>query len=233
MRKWLSEGVIGLLFLAGIFAFMGFCAVISWPILKGFSALTESFFIPYAPATYQHLSGAAGNFPASILGIASIPFTNTPNSFIAFAWAFALGVQILNLKNDWADLPAKHRKGQSRGALIQKLWRLKLKHCAIYSAILLVLCLPGLRCYQIVTKDAIRYLDYFSLQEKSLPLSALENIERYQYGRANGLIGWNFTFKNGTVLDVNAPNLEALKQLLALPNVSANVALRDGKLYQK
>lgn len=233
MRKWLSTSMFSLLFTAVIFSLIGICAVISWPVTQGLSLLSEQFFIPYELHSYVHLSGGTGDFPASILGVASIPLKNMPNNLFAFIWVFALGIQILSLKNDWADLPAKLRKGQSRSELIQQLWRSKLKHFMVYTAILFVFCLPGLHCYQIVTKEHIRYVDYFSLQEKSLPLSELKNIEVYKYGRANGLIGWNFSFKNGTVLDITAPNRQALQQLLALPNVTSNLELRRNELYQK
>ncbi len=81
-------------------------------------------------------------------------------------------------------------------------------------------------------KKCYPLLGYFSLHEKSLPIAELVSIERYQYGRVNGLIGWKLSFKNGTVLDISPPNIEALQRLLALPNVTFNITLRDGKLYQ-
>lgn len=233
MRNWLIEGCYGLLFVIGTFAFFGLCAVISWPILQCLTHLTNHFFIPYATTSYLHLSGGIGGFPASILGIASIPFRNVPNSFFVFAWAFALCSQIAMFKDDWANLPKSYRKGKTRAELIQLLWQRKLKFFAFYSVILFVLCVPGLRCYQVVSNEQIHYVGYFSLQEKSLPLSALKSVKRYVYGRANGYIGWDLLFNDGTVLDLTAPNSQALQQLLALPNVTSNVLMRDGKLFLK
>lgn len=233
MRKWLIEKFYFLLFVVGIFAFFALLAAMSWPILRGLNHLADHFFISYAPGSYLHLSGVSESFPTGGLGIASIPFSNAPNGFFVFAWVFALCSQIGMLKFDWDELPKKYRKGKTRTELIQSLWQRKFKFFALYTSILFVLCTPGLRCYQIITNNQMHYVGYFSLQEKSLPLSELKEVQRYVYGRANILIGWNLIFNDGSVFDLAAPNYEALKQLLARPKVTSNVVMRDGKLYLK
>jgi hypothetical protein len=233
MRKWLIDNFFGLLFVVVIFVFFALFAAMSWPILRGLTHLTDHFFIPYAPGSYLHLSGVSENFPTSGLGIASIPFSDAPNSIFVVLWIFALCSQIGTFKFDWDELPKRHRKGKTRTELIQLLWQRKFKVFASYTTILFVLCIPGTRCYQIITNSQIHYVKYFSLHEQSLPLSEVKAVRRYTFGSAKVHIGWELLFNDGSVLDLTSPNFEALKQLLALPQVTSNVVMRDGKLYPK
>jgi hypothetical protein len=235
-KKWLSDGVEVLLFTAGIFTFFLLLSALSWLVLLGLHYLKEHFFIPYPPGSYLHLNGGFTAFPDSIIGIYSIMGLDMPNSMIVLLWGLILSLLLFSLPSNWQDLPAKSKKGQTRSELKAILIKKFTKAIAISSLVFFVLCIPGMRTYQILTADHYSYVDYFSTQEKSLALVDLREVERYKYGRANGLIGWHLLFKDGKDglnIDFTAPDIQALQKLLALPNVTSNVFIKEGNLYLK
>lgn len=234
IKKWLTDGLGVLLFTAFIFAFMALLAALSWPVLTALRVVGDAVFIPYAKADYCHVGWSFSSFPASGLGLASIPFSDLPNSLIVFAWWFAVIAQIvIYIFDDRLALPKKYRKGQTRAQLLRQLLLRKLRVFAIYTLVAALLCIPGLRSYQILTNSHIRFLGYFSLHENSFALADLTGVWREQSSGARSIITWRLTFKTPLgdhSIILTTIGIDALARMLALPKVKSNVAFVDGKL---
>ena len=233
-KKWLSNGLGVLLFTVLMFAFFAFLAALSWPVLSGLRVVGDAVFIPYAKVDYWHLAGVFSSFPTSGLGLASIPFSEMPNSFIVFGWWFAVLAQVIGFYwGDRHDLPKKFKKGQTRAQLLRQLLLRKLRLFAIYTVFAALLCVPGLRSYQILTSSHVKSVGYFSWHEKSVALADLTEVWREQGSGARSIISWRLTFKTPTgdeSMMLVAPNIEALARILVLPGVKSNVALVHGRL---
>lgn len=235
VKKWLTNGFGVLLFTVLTFAFFALLAALSWPVLSALRVVGDAIFIPYAKADYWHLAGVFSSFPTSGLGLASIPFSEVPNGFIVFGWWFAVLAQAIGFYlSDRHDLPKKFKQGQTRTQLLRQLLLRKLRLFAIYTVLAALLCVPGLRSYQILTNTHVNSVGYFSWHEKNLALADLTEVWREQGSGARAIISWRLTFKTSTgneSMMLVAPNTEALARLLALPNVKSNVAINNGHLF--
>lgn len=224
------------LFSIGFMALWCLWGALAFPVLHALDLLGEACFIPYAPGSYIRLSSfEQWAPPVSLLGLASVPLRNVPNSFFAFFWVMALSMQIFNwFFSDLPDLPKQSRKGKTRQQLRREVVTVKLRIFLIYTGILGVLSVPGLHSYEILHNGALRDKGYFGFTENSRALADLREIRRYTYGRGNSLIAWDLKFRNGDIYTFQgAPARPALEYLLALPEVSSNVAVKDGRLVLK
>lgn len=234
---WTFKGLsYTFLFSFGFMALWCFWGALAFPVLHALDMLSEALFIPYAAGSYIRLSSfEQWAPPVSLLGLASVPFRNVPNSFFAFFWAMFLTMQVSNwFFINLPDLPKRSRKGKTRQQLLREVVREKLRLFLLYTGILGLLSVPGLHSYEILHNGALRDKGYFGFVENSRALADLIEIRRYPWGRSNSYIAWDLKFRNGDVYTIHgAPARPALEYLLALPGVSSNVVLRDGRLFPK
>lgn len=224
------------LFSFGFMALWCFWGALAFPLLHAMDLFGEACFIPYAPGSYIRLSSFEQWVPPlSLLGLASVPFRNVPNSFFAFFWVMAFSMQIYNwFFSDRVDLPKCYRKGKTRQQLLREIVITKLRLFVMYSLIFGGLSLPGLMSYEILQDGALRQKGYFGFSETRWPLADLREVRRYTYGKSNSLIGWDLKFRNGDVYTFQgAPARPALTYLLSLPGVASNVAIVDGHFVRK
>ena len=234
--QWFKDGFLAIAFAFGFLALWCLWGALVFPILRAFELLGETWFIPYAEGAYLHLSGASQWIPPlSVLGLASVPFSNVPNSLWVFAWVFIFSWHIFILFFDkLPSLPKRYRKGKTREELFKASLRSNCRGFLIYSAVLGVLCVPGLMTYEVLYDGSLRYKSYFSFHEQSKSLSDLREVRRYTYGKANSYIGWYLKFQDGGIYDLNGPPAwQALDYLLSLPDVTSNVVIRNGRLFLK
>ena len=234
---WSFKGLgFSFLFSIGFMALWCFWGALAFPLLHAMDLLSEACFIPYVPGSYIRLSSFEQWAPhVSLLGLASVPIRNVPNSFIAFFWVMALSMQIYTwFAYNLPGLPKCSRKGKTRQQLLREIVIAKFRLFAMYSVIFGLLSLPGLMSYEILQGGALRDKGYFGFTENSRALVDLREIRRYTYGRGNSLIAWDLKFRNGDVYTFQgAPARPALEYLLALPGVNSNVAVKDGRFVLK
>lgn len=205
------------------------CSLLVWPVLLALHAVTRCCLIPHAPGTYVFLSGPLTyrlwDFPTDYMAF-GVVFIDVPVGFIIIGWFLFLFTASLNGWEAWRRLPKRKRTLRRQRQV--ELARRAAKVLLLGTCLFLAFAFPFMRCYEILTDDALLVRHALDWNERVYPLSRLKEIRRTVSGK--GLIGWDVAFDDGASFSMHAPSREALARLLARPHVRANVRIVDGRL---
>ncbi|VWC12358.1 hypothetical protein BLA13014_05283 [Burkholderia aenigmatica] len=208
-------------------ALVGWLAVslLCWPILLALQALTTAVFIPHPAGSYIALGFVSTarflDFPTTLIAACSVPFMNIPLGFIAIAWWFAA----------WLIVPSAYRhyrtkpRGRASRAVV---WRAA-RQGLVTTAALLLIAIPFLRRYEIVTPDHLYVRHLFDWHERAYPLASLKEIHVADPD-TNHIITWDFIFDGDRRFTTTAPDIDALKYLLSNTHASANFSFVGDQL---
>ena len=187
---------------------LAFCAVaggwlavslLCWPILLALQALTTTVFIPHPAGSY--IAGFVStarllDFPTSFVGAFSVPFMNMPLGFIAIAWWFAA----------WLIVPAAYRRYRTQAARprVTNGCVARSPPGLVTTAVLLLVAIPFLRRYEIVTPDHLYVRHLFDWHERAYPLASLKEIH-VDDPDTSRIITWDFIFDGDNRFTTTAP----------------------------
>ena len=120
---------------------------------------------------------------------------NMPLGFIAIAWWFAA----------WLIVPAAYRRYRTpRGRASRTVvWR-AVRQGLVTTAVLLLVAIPFLRRYEIVTPDHLYVRHLFDWHERAYPLASLKEIH-VDDPDTSRIITWDFIFDGDNRFTTTAP----------------------------
>ncbi|BBA39890.1 MULTISPECIES: hypothetical protein [Burkholderia] len=215
MKSILSYPLFFLAAMAGWLAVSLLC----WPVLLALQALTTAVFIPHPAGSYIGLGFVSTarllDFPTSFVGAFSVPFMNVPLGFVAIAWWFGTALIV-------QPTSARYRvMVRGRPSARAVLWRAA-RSWLILTTVLLLIAIPFLRRYEIVTPDHLYVRHLFDWHERAYPLASLKEIHVDDPGTSRSIITWNFIFDGDRHFTTTAPDIHALEYLLSNTHASAN-----------
>ncbi|WGS54167.1 hypothetical protein LFL96_24370 [Paraburkholderia sp. D15] len=217
-----------------------FCAaLLCWPVLVGLKHLATATLIPHAPGTYRNLGFTSNvglwDFPASFIGIFSIPLLDMPlGPLITLWWVTFLTMSLSFIGADRKAARASSTQQRKKRARTPPLSVAGfVKRLAIVTAVFLLLSVPCLRRYEIVTQTDIYVRDLFDLHERVYPLASLNSIRMNGDPNGRSVIVWDFGFASGQGFSTVGPDSDVLRRLLSLPGVESNVRVAGQSLRMK
>lgn len=216
-----------------------FCAaLLCWPVLVGLKHLAAAYLIPHAAGTYRNLGFTSNvgllDFPTSFTGIFSIPLLDMPLGPLILLWWVTCLTMCLSFVSAYrkaahATPAQKKRRSRTQPLSVARF----AKRLAIVTAVFLVLSVPCLRRYEIVTQNDICVRDLFDLHERVYPLASLNSIRINGDPNGRSIVVWDFGFASGQSFSTVGPDRDVLTRLLSLPGVESNVRVAGQSLRMK